>query len=297
MTPGMLDHVVQSILVDKLAGTASGQLACIIQLVYYCGLKKDEVGQLQVKDVLDANDAIYPEDKRFGMPIESNGQTALRTYLKTKKERKPSLLPRKNPLFPGYSERKTLERHLEEKLKIQYEGEKIDTSFGEIKTSGIENMYSDLFNNMAGKTNALNMTAKHFRYKVKKIEKIVYPKPSANDPYKRIIELVDWVGQITIDNPNWKYEYSKIFAELRSMHKMASNKEKQDQIQKCILWFGKKCKQLRKSTPNPMRQPIISTLGDASFAEFIKAMADVMCEDKANDNEPWVNYYKSTSDK
>lgn len=81
------------------------------------------------------------------------------------------------------------------------------------------------------------------------------------------------------------------------MLKKAVSQEERDRIAKFIIRIGKKCKQTRNSTPNPARYPIISTLGDATFAEFIKAYDSSSDENVVIDKEPWEDYYTSKNDK
>jgi integrase len=128
------------------------QLVCASQLVYYCGLKKQELPKLTVRDVLGRDGEIVASIVKFGkrkpIRITEEAREALRAYLKMEKpeERDFRLRKRFSPLFPSYR----TGQHLYHDWAV------VGARHQFILVAGIDAFLS---------SHSVEDTAKHFRYK------------------------------------------------------------------------------------------------------------------------------------
>lgn len=112
--------------IKKVAGR---ELACISKLVFYCGLQKNEIPALNVRDVLDNSGVVVNTISKFKKEVYlvEEVRTDIREYVKEMENRNPALVKKLKPLFPSYRTVKTLGRHWEE----------FNTNYNEIKRAGV----------------------------------------------------------------------------------------------------------------------------------------------------------------
>ena len=91
------------------------QLACICQLVYYCGLAAKEVPSLKVGEVVDKNGAVIGEIKSGDaatIHLNDEALAAIERYIEQLRQNLPSLTPNDAWLFPSYRNTAKLKRDL-----------------------------------------------------------------------------------------------------------------------------------------------------------------------------------------
>ena len=93
---------------------AGRQLACIAKLIFYCGIKEGEIPELTIRDVLDKDGNIIRIIRKFGQPIMLTDEIerCIAKHIDEMKTRNPSLVKRRNPLFPSYPNTRKIKRHL-----------------------------------------------------------------------------------------------------------------------------------------------------------------------------------------
>jgi hypothetical protein len=92
---------------------AGKQLACISKLVFYCGVQQREISELLIRDVLDNNGNIIKEIHKFDKPIFLTNEVAesIARHIEEMRDRNPSLVKRRSPLFPAYPNTRKLRHH------------------------------------------------------------------------------------------------------------------------------------------------------------------------------------------
>jgi len=91
------------------------QLACICQLVYYCGLAAKEVPKLKVGEVVDKNGAVIGDIKSGDAAtiyVNDPARAAIERYIGQLRQNLPSLTPIDAQLFPSYRNTDKLKRDL-----------------------------------------------------------------------------------------------------------------------------------------------------------------------------------------
>ena len=90
------------------------QLACISKLVFYCGIKEGEIPELTIRDVNDQEGNIIRVIPKFGKPImlTKEIERCIAKNIDEMNNRNPSLVKRRNPLFPAYRNTRKIKRHL-----------------------------------------------------------------------------------------------------------------------------------------------------------------------------------------
>ena len=81
------------------------QLACISNLVFYCGVQAKEIPGLRIRDVIGKGVEIIRKIKiEGGRDINLNGAAleAVKKYVNDLRKRRPSLMQSQERLFPGY---------------------------------------------------------------------------------------------------------------------------------------------------------------------------------------------------
>jgi len=107
------------------------QLECITKLVFFGGVQRKQIPELQICDVFDGDGRALDEIKNSKKEIILNDEMkrALEDYFNDLKSRCSSFTNRTRPLFPNY---RTVR-----KLRLHWE--KFGTSYGQIKRDG--NLY------------------------------------------------------------------------------------------------------------------------------------------------------------
>lgn len=211
---------------EKVKRTAD-QLACILRLIFYSGIKKAEIIELAVRDVIDSRDNILQRIDDLNAVIPGNSRAALRDYLRTPKDRKPHLLKRGAHLFPGYRNTKKLDRDLKA----------VGADYMDILHSGVRHSYTELVDRGLERTKALSATAELFRYDVKTVEKILLgktaPAGARDDVGRRVMELSEKALHLKPEDPKALDEADKIIRELEIMLQQAKEHSK-DQLEGVI---------------------------------------------------------------
>jgi hypothetical protein len=98
---------------DSSLRSAGRQLACISKLVFYCGVQQGEIPQLLIRDVLGNDGNIISEIRKFDKPIVLKNEVtrSIARHIEEMRDRNPSLVKRRSPLFPAYRNAKKLRRH------------------------------------------------------------------------------------------------------------------------------------------------------------------------------------------
>ena len=104
------------------------QLECITKLVFFGGVQRQQITELQIRDVFDGNGRPLDKIKNCKREIILNDEMkgALEDYFNDLKSRCSSFTNRTRPLFPNYSYDGKLRRHWEE----------FGTSYKQIKRDG-----------------------------------------------------------------------------------------------------------------------------------------------------------------
>ena len=112
---------------------AGRQLACILKLVFYCGIKEGEITELLIRDVLDNDGNIVKVIHKFGNPITLTDELAecIKRHIKEMSSRNPSFVKRRSPLFPAYRNTRKIGRHLKT----------LGTTYTQIHHAGIHYYY------------------------------------------------------------------------------------------------------------------------------------------------------------
>jgi hypothetical protein len=106
-------HLFDRMVTDSSLKGAGKQLACISNLVFYCGVQEGEIPELLIRDVLDNEGNIITEIHKFEKPIFLTDEVAesITRHIDEMSSRNPSLVKRRSPLFPAYQNTRKLRRH------------------------------------------------------------------------------------------------------------------------------------------------------------------------------------------
>jgi hypothetical protein len=99
---------------DSSLKSTGRQLACISKLVFYCGIKEGEIPELSIRDVIDKDGNIIRGIRKFSKPIMLTDELedCISRHIEEMNTRNPSLVKRRNPLFPAYPNTRKIKRHL-----------------------------------------------------------------------------------------------------------------------------------------------------------------------------------------
>jgi hypothetical protein len=128
-----LMHLFNRMETDSSTMFAGKQLACISELVFYCGIQQGEILKLLIRDVIDNDGNIIREMNKFDKPIFLTDEVAesLFRHIAEMGILNPILVKRRSPLFPAYPNTRKLARHYK----------KFGTSYIEIHHAGIHYYY------------------------------------------------------------------------------------------------------------------------------------------------------------
>ena len=134
-----IDIIIQDIENTENDYISKEELGCISRLIHNSGIREDEIPALRVQHVIDANGDVKSAITTKKI-IRDNGEIqltdeardAIAAYQKAMREKDPSLVMKRQPLFPSYKTERTLRRHLEA----------VGTKYSEIREMGIKNHFA-----------------------------------------------------------------------------------------------------------------------------------------------------------
>jgi hypothetical protein len=220
------------------------QLVCIVRLIFYSGFKKAEIIDLVVRDVIDYKDKITQWIDDLKIIISGNSEAALREYLKSPKDRRPHLLERDAPLFPGYRNTKKLDRDLNA----------VGADYMDLIHSGLRHAYHELLDQGFDYMRASSEVAEKLRYDIRTVENILAGKTATagarDDVRTKIVELSEKASYIKPDDPQALQEAEKIMRELETMHKQAQDGRWKNQLEEIIRLTREKLDSVFSATQN-----------------------------------------------
>jgi hypothetical protein len=138
------NSLLKNIQKSKAAKISRPELICITQLVFYSGVLEKEINGLQVSDVIDAGGNVKDvvkskkvlSKKSKGNIVEIiltvHAKSAIDGYLAEMKQKNPTLVMKRKPLFPSYNDNRKLRRHWKD----------FSTNFTEIRQGGMKFYYT-----------------------------------------------------------------------------------------------------------------------------------------------------------
>jgi hypothetical protein len=146
-------------------------LWCVANLVFFAGVKKNEIAWLKIRDVFNGNsitDRIFQCGRRLKKPIQISNEVMriLSGYIQYLRQNGARVLDPDSALFPDYSGKsggRNLSRHLED----------YKTSFNDLRKTGINHYYQDLLRDGNDGNIALKGTASHFRMEERSVRNLV----------------------------------------------------------------------------------------------------------------------------
>ena len=208
MNAKQLEILAVEIATGGVVKRTADQLVCIVRLIFYGGFKKAEIIDLVVRDVIDSKDKITQWIDDLKIIISGNSEDALRKYLKSPKDRRPHLLKRDAPLFPGYRNTKKLDRDLKD----------VDVDYMDLIHSGLRHAYHELLDQGFDYMLASSKVAKKFRHEIRTVQNIVagktVPAGARDDVYTRVVELFEKASNLKPDEEGALKKAKKIICEV-----------------------------------------------------------------------------------
>jgi hypothetical protein len=228
MDANKLEILAGQIATGGVIKRTADQLACIVRLIFYNGIRKSAIIELEVRDVIDSKDNILQRIEDLNVIISGNSAAALRDYLRTPKDRKPHLLKRGAHLFPGYRNTKKLDRDLKA----------VGAEYIDLIRSGVRHSYSEFMGKGVERIQALEAVVELFPYDVKTVQNIVAgktaPAGARDDDRTRVVELSEKASNIKLAGPEALEKAVKVISELEMMYKQAEDGEWKDQLEGII---------------------------------------------------------------
>ena len=99
---------------DSSLKSIGKQLACIAKLIFYSGIKEGEIPELNIRDVIDKDGKIIRVIRKFSKPIMLTNEIerCIAKHIEEMGHLNPSLVKKRNPLFPAYRNTRKIKRHL-----------------------------------------------------------------------------------------------------------------------------------------------------------------------------------------
>ncbi|WP_319408724.1 hypothetical protein [uncultured Desulfosarcina sp.] len=209
-----IDIIIQDIENTENNHISKEELGCISRLIHNSGIREDEIPVLRVQHVIDANGDVKSAITTKKI-IRDNGEIqltdesrdAIAAYQKAMREKDPSLVMKRQPLFPSYKTERTIRRHLKA----------VGTKYSEIREMGIKNHFARNAFSDGPITPIYKAGGKIFRiapreyYAVGADKKIPYGVEVHDD--KQIIRLLDLWGQaqrLDSNDPNANSQANEI---------------------------------------------------------------------------------------
>ena len=171
------------------------QLMCISMLVYYCGIRRGEIPNLEVKDVIDKAGQVSVTIDRFKKKlIKLNCETsaAIQSYYNDLKSRNPTLAKRRSPLFPS----------LQNESKLRRVWKAYNTKFIDIRHAGIKDYYKKCLSSGMDRKSILNKGEIQYRITGRELEAVALDNkiPPGESPDAKLtkifIESSDRAGRL-----------------------------------------------------------------------------------------------------
>lgn len=195
-----------------MKATHRAELICISHVVFYSGIRMDEIGRLKVGDVIDQSGMIRDVVKKFEKELflTSQVKNTIEEYYSEMKRQRPAQALRRKPFFPTYHNQRTLRRHWQN----------VNTGYNEIRQAGIKNHFATVQSNSQLLGTLYKKGSERFRLSSRQYQAIVHDKkiPSGteiNDDrcIETLLSLFDKAERIRANGPVAKSEAEKILKE------------------------------------------------------------------------------------
>jgi len=205
------------------------QLACISRLVFHCGVRRHQVPELKIGDVMDTTGNIIRSIQKFDKEINLTDEMAaeIQNYLNDLKKQNPTLTNQSDWLFPDYRSEKKLERHWDE----------FGTKYIDIFHAGIKNYYSDARKAGKDEKNIFADGSRQLRISEREFEAVAYDKkiPAGKTIdetcIETIIRLLDQAERMKKSDPNSKQKATDILNEFEETVKKFKSKKSREKYE------------------------------------------------------------------
>jgi len=238
MNQFLIDRLLQQIEKTDPKKVCRAELCCITQLVYYSGIRQEEVVKLHVLDVVDANGdveavisnkAIIKKEKPIILPDQA--RNAIRTYLTITESKNPILVMKRRTLFPTYNNARTLRRHWG----------KVYTTFSEIREGGMISHFTRESLKHEVRGNIYKDGGKIYRINPRQYYAVVMGKKiqsgkdvNDNRCIDKMLESWEQIQKINCNSPSAKTDAANILAEANEACEKIQKPEHRDNYESLI---------------------------------------------------------------
>jgi hypothetical protein len=208
-------EIENKILAAAMKPIHRSELTCISHLVFFTGIRVGEIGQLNIRDVIDQNGSVRDVVEKFEkkLPLNREAKNAISKYYAEMKDKRPSQALRRNPLFPTYQDQKTLNRHWK----------KVETGYAKIQKAGRKHHFKSNYSESERLGRIYKKGSEQFRITPRQYQAVVQNKriPPGRDNDRQctdaLMELNEKAGYLQAGTPTAKFEAEEILRKFQEI--------------------------------------------------------------------------------